>query len=105
MSNTVYKFSIKGVNSKRAGGGYSDPKAIRLIFLGNGSACVYSGSTLIQSDLLYTKPDSHVESTNESIPTYLFCGEKERIHIETNKIKLPFKIMQEEVPADKLTLF
>ena len=53
---------------------------------------LYNGVKLLQSDLLYKKPDSHVEITNETLPDFLIATKNEFDHIQRNKIELPVEI-------------
>ena len=66
----------------------------RFVFLGDGSAAYWQGDRLTQSDVLYRKPDSHCEATDEQMPSTLFISKRELDHVTDNGIKLPFNLVQ-----------
>lgn len=86
-TNTVYAPTPKGVRNAKF---HPDD---RIVFLGDGSVVVYRGDQLIQSDVLYRRPDSHLQLTEERLPTELKATDREKIHVKDNKIQLPFKLV------------
>lgn len=64
----------------------------RIVFLGDGSAALFNKGVLIQSDVLYGRPDSHCVETDESVPVELVTSSQELRHIDKHGIKLPFKV-------------
>lgn len=87
MSKIVYKGSAKALRK----GAWSPND--RFVFLGDGTVAVWVDDTLVQSDVLYKRPDSHCEATNEPLPTVLRCPQRELDHVNRNKIQLPFKLV------------
>lgn len=83
----VYKPTLKALR-KNAFSSVDD----RIVFLGDGSVALFNKDVLIQSDMLYKKPDSHCEETDETLPLVLFTSEQELRHINTHKISLPFAV-------------
>lgn len=83
----VYKGSPKAL---RKGAWAADD---RFVFLGDGTVATWKGDTLVQSDVLYRRPDSHCVATDELLPTELKCSALEAGHIKRNDIKLPFKLV------------
>lgn len=88
----VYKPSAKAIKNKAFN------QTDRVVFLGDGSAALYNGSRLIQSDVLYKKPDSHLVRTDEAVPSELVCSNHEKDHVVRNGIKLPFTLITDEAP-------
>lgn len=68
----------------------------RFVFLGDGSAAFWRGDRLTQSDVLYRKPDSHCEATDEKMPSTLKISQREMDHISDNGIKLPFDLVRDD---------
>lgn len=60
-AKAIRKNSFKDLNAKK----------FRLIFRNNQSALLYCDGEVIESNLYYRKPDSHVELVHEQIPTSL----------------------------------
>jgi len=85
MDYVVYKPSAKAI---RKGVLFEDH---RLILLGDGSALLYAAGTIIQSDILYRRKDSHLVATDEPVPESLHVTMREAAHIADNKISLPIK--------------
>lgn len=69
---------------------YDFSENLRLIFRPDGSALLYDHSkgTVIQSDLFYRKPDSHVEKTDDIIPEFLNVDDYEQNHIKTYELDM-----------------
>lgn len=65
----------------------------RLILLGDGSAALWNGDTLKQSDLMYRRPDSHIRATKEPLPAFKLASVNEIDHVKRNNIKLPFQLV------------
>ena len=85
MLNRVYKPSAKALRRKVM------KPTWRLILLGNGSAMLYEGDTLIQSDVAYRGKDSHLNVAHEPVPEELKVSVAEAAHIARHGIKLPVK--------------
>lgn len=88
MTTVVYQPSAKALRKGALHAGD------RLVFLGDGSAAYWRGDMLFQSDLLYRKPDSHVEATTERLPQSLYATRYELDHIRINNITLPFTLIE-----------
>lgn len=83
----VYKPSLKAI--KKDVFKDSEPEKLRLIFRTDDSALLFStDGMVIQSDLYYRKPDSHVELTSESIPIELKIDKREFDHVRVNNIEM-----------------
>lgn len=80
---TIYKPTKKAI--KKNAFKHDASENLRLIFRSDGSALLYDHSkgTVIQSDLSYRKPDSHVEQTDDVIPEFLNVNNYEKTHIKT----------------------
>ena len=83
MSTLVYKATSKAL---RAGALSVED---RLVFLGDGSAMLFQGDRLVQSDLVYRRPDSHVVVTSETVPAVLRASKFEIDHVKRHGIHLP----------------
>lgn len=84
---TIYKPSPKGLRSHRAKMSEDD----RFIFLNAGSAIWFKTTgKIVQVDVLYRNPDSHLVATEEKVSDYTFTIHPgERKHAERYKMKLP----------------
>jgi hypothetical protein len=85
----VYKPSAKALKV----GAFDSPDE-RIILLGDGRTAMHYNvqGHLIQSDLFYQYPDSHLFPTAEDIPDELIVGWQEFDHIKTNEIQLPCRL-------------
>lgn len=84
---SVYKPSPKAIrkNSFKE----SQPDKLRLIFRTDSSALLYStDGYVIQSDLYYRRPDSHVELTTDLIPDELKIDKRENQHVSDHEIDM-----------------
>jgi hypothetical protein len=67
----------------------------RFVFLsgtGAGSIALWNGNKLVQSDVMYRKPDSHCTPTDELLPKSLVASKNEIQHIKDHNIALPFGV-------------
>lgn len=83
MSTLVYKATPKAIQA-----GALD-ESDRLVFLGDGSAMRFQGDRLVQSDLVYRQPDSHVVASGETVPASLRASKQEIDHVKRHGIHLP----------------
>lgn len=85
---TVYKPSAKGLREAKF-----DPNE-RLIFYGTDTALIYNGDRVVQSDLMYRKPDSHLTQVDEQVPTPLKIDKSELAHVRRHNLQLPVEVVE-----------
>lgn len=82
----IYKLTQKAIKKNKLK--LENPELARIVFRENKSAILFSGSTLIESDLFYPKPDSHVELSQDDMPTMLHGDQYQVTHILDNRIDM-----------------